>query len=172
MKPVNQFHEKIETITLVVSEIDTPSVKGMLETLGLTVHSENMTDKRETVIVVKNMELSDLHLFDLNDPSKCYVHYYVLNTDELKVFFHTSYTNKNIGTINIMYVYEKEGQQRTRSIVDIYEDRQIGGDYPTSYHLNWSAWGSQDIYTANSFANGLKLAVDLTEQCIKKYVKK
>lgn len=171
MKPLNQFNEKIVTITLVASSEHASSVKGMLETLGLTISNEDVIPSGETVFVIKDMELGDLSLFDRNNPAECYVHYYELTTDNFKVFFHSSYTKTNIGQINIMHVYEKDGQPRTHTIADIFEERQIGDKHPTGYTINWGAWGSQDVETTRIFSNGLRLAVDLAELQTKKFVK-
>lgn len=169
MKTTQFFDEKIETATIVVNQNHIDTYKSMLQRRKVEMGEGTFHEKENiTVFVVKGLFLSDLHLFDEGSKETCYVHYYVLRRNHFRVKISTDFTTKEKQYTSHLEVgyFEEEKYQK---IAEIYSDREILGDKPKGYGVNWGGWGTQSVATTNTFATGIQLAAGLAEDCTRQF---
>ncbi len=152
--------------------------REMFNALGVTLILDKATvdsDNPEHVFQTRDMKMSDLHLFDNNDGQESFIHYYEVQKGDYLMKFHgndTSRREKHIAGITISYVGDIEGdKKKSHTIADIYAQREVMQVHPTDYAINWGGWGSVSIDTAKYFSEGIKLGVQLVEDCNKQFVK-
>lgn len=174
---VGFFHEKVEALTIVAKDSYASTCKGMLEKLGATIKKETPHEKEGIVVfVVKNLDTIDLHIFDNQDDSECYVHYYQLKHrhNDFLVTFYTQDSSRNkkfVTHIKVEQMYKKGEETRTNNIAEVFAQRDFDKYYPLGYSVSWPSWGSMSTPAAAMFAEGLKIAVQLAEDATKQFVK-
>ncbi len=162
---------KLLFVTIVTTLANAEKYRGILIALGTTIESEYITRDNEQVFVSKDLNMSDLHLFDKNDGEDCFVHYYETREGDYLVQINTIQTTRREKYVANISIHHVSNNGNLRKIADIFHEREIMESYPHSYTLNWGAWGSVSVQDAEVFANGLKICTNLMEDCIKQFIK-
>lgn len=164
--------KKIITATIITTIANAIKYKALIQAAGGTIEKEVDHSDGSYVFLVKNLDALRLKLFNKNNASDCYVHYYeaTMRNGKYKIRFYTADTStekKHIQTAEISYI----GGEKVQKICEIFSRRDIGVEKPSHYTINWGAWGSMDIDTTKFFAEGIQVAIEIAEYCTAKFTK-